>query len=194
MSRALDRLAKQAAEAIGTGPYTDDPGVRAACYRNAAEVFVTAREHFLTAAGEPDWTGKTYDYRTWNGGVWAASGASGDARRQAQAAVRYHVGNVLRERLDAATLEALGLRVESPRERSVEQRAERSALLRSVTGSSSGFRGVDALRALTSAQALVDRADLSGLDAEERRAAKRAVSALLERLDALAEEIGVRRR
>jgi hypothetical protein len=166
--RKLDRLAAAAAEAIQTGARTDSPGLRATEYRRAAEALVDARESFLDDAGEPDWRGRTYAYRTWTGDVYALAGISPEERLKATAAVRYHVGNVLRERLPETTIHALGLRSESPRERSTEQRSERAALLKAVTGSSTGFAGVDGLRALVSASALLDRVDAASLaDLEE---------------------------
>jgi hypothetical protein len=193
--KPLDRLARDAAAALAQGAH-GDPNDRAQAYRHAAEVLVAAREHFLTDAGEPDWLGRTYAYRVWAGNVYGLSGVSGDERLRTQAAVRYHVGNVLRDRLDEATLADLDLRDESPRERSASQRAERTALLKAVTGSSSGFAGLDALRALTAVAALLERLPASviaALDADEVPVARDLVKASAGRLDDLQVALSRRR-
>lgn len=88
MERTLDRLARIAAEQIGTGARTDDPGERARAYRAAADVMVEAREHFLTDDGEPDWRGATYAYRMWVGDVYSRSGVTSE-RAKVLGAVRY---------------------------------------------------------------------------------------------------------
>lgn len=188
----LTQLAETASAAIRRGSRTEDIGERARSYRLAAETLVEARSRFLDDDGEPDWRGKTYDYRVWYGDVLGDASVPMGERAQVQAAIRYHVGNILRERLDAETLGRLGLRAPSPRERNALQRAERSALLKSFTGSSSGFVGMDALRALTSAVSLLERVDaaaLRDLDEAGRAEARRLVSAASEAVRVLTRKV-----
>jgi hypothetical protein len=97
--------------------------------REAATAFVDAREHFFTPEGSADWLGRTGAYRRWIRETFTLANVPNDERSTIQAAVRYHTGNILRDKLDADTLEDLGLRSEGPRERSTEKRVTQSATL-----------------------------------------------------------------
>lgn len=102
--------------------------------RSAAEVFIEARNHFFTREGTPDWLGRTATYRAWVRETYSLATVPQADLGTIQAAVRYHSGNVLREQLSPETLEGLGLRVISPRERGTE-RYERDAKTLAVFGS-----------------------------------------------------------
>lgn len=100
--------------------------------RLIALAMVEAREHFLNAEGEPDWRGVTYQYRQWVSEVYSAANFDPKTRASVQSAVRYHLGSVLRERLDEDTLRDLGFQQESPKERSQERRLSRNATLNAL--------------------------------------------------------------
>lgn len=106
-----------------------DADDRTALLRKTAAAFVSAREHFFTAEGEPDWLGRTYAYRRWIRETMSLANVPGEQLSTIQAAIRYHSGNILRERLDDDTRAALGLRESSPRERSTEKRERHSSTL-----------------------------------------------------------------
>lgn len=127
--------------------------------RSLAECLVSVRENFLRPDGSPDWKGRSHPYRAFVGDIYSDAGLTGEEAATVQAAVRYHVGIVLRERLDDETLAEYGLISRNPRERSSDRRAEKSALVsalkhREVAGG--------ALLAVSTAFTL-----LTGLDAKE---------------------------
>lgn len=155
--------------------FTGSDAERTDYLRAVAADFVAAREHFYTKEGEPDWHGRTYAYRTWVREVMSLGGVPADVLASTQAAIRYHVGNILRDRLDDDQIEALGLRKESPRERSVEKRERTSSALALV----SGGQAIESLEDITAAASAVvgilRRINVSGLTGARRKAA---VSAL----------------
>lgn len=113
-----------------------DVDARTPIARALAAQFVEARSHFARRGdGETDWGGRSYAYRNWVAEVYRQASVEGAEARTAQAAVRYHIGSVLRERLTIEEQRAYGLIEHSPRERSAARRADRAALLRDLTGS-----------------------------------------------------------
>lgn len=136
-----------------TLPESDDR--RPAQLRKAAEQLVELRSQMTTAEGETDWRGKSYAYRKAVGEILTEAGVRPENSVQVQNALRYHVGNILRERLSQEELQRIGLRTEGPRERNIAQRERRSSLLRTI--SEADAEELDALRALTSALALLRR-------------------------------------
>ncbi|WGH21376.1 hypothetical protein SEA_EMOTION_27 [Arthrobacter phage Emotion] len=97
--------------------------------REVATCYVEARAHFYTKEGRPDWLGRTHAYRSWVRESTGMANVPPDDLATVQAAIRYHSGNVLRERLSEDEVEALGLKPESPRERSVVKREHQTAIL-----------------------------------------------------------------
>ena len=174
----LHNLADEIADLLRDGTFTTDRGRKTVAYHAAAERILEARENFLGDDGSPDLAGRTFAYREWMKSVYFRAGLGGDQMRKTQAAVAYHVGNVLREMYDEETLEAYGLRAMGPRERSVEKRERMNAVLRSVTGSSSGFADADTLRTLRAAAVLLDKVTGEGLDATARREARSLLTAV----------------
>lgn len=159
---------------------------RTDCLRNVARSFVAAREFFYTKDGDPDWAGRTYAYRTWVREVMAQAHVPADVLTSTQAAIRYHVGNALRERLSDEELEDLGLRKASPRERSVEKRERTSEALALV----SGGQAIDtadeiaaASRALVGVLRRIQRGDMPS------SARKAAAAALAEVADVAGERV-----
>lgn len=102
---------------------------RTAILKDVAAALVDSRAHFFNREGEPDWAGRTHAYRMWVRDATAAANLTPADRTAIQAAVRWHVGTTLRERLTPEQLEAIGLKVKSPRERNIEQRANRAEVL-----------------------------------------------------------------
>lgn len=161
---------------------------RAPYLRRMAELVVELREHFMNAEGEPDWRGSSYAYRQSVADLWSEAGITGDERATMNGALRYHVGAALRDRLDEAELEALNLRAESPRERSRQQREVRAAVTLLAT-EGAGLRGVDVVKAVTGARALLERVDteaLASLSAADRKALSRELAKIRRRCETLA--------
>lgn len=142
------------------------PEARTPLLRALAECLVSAREHFEREDGSPDWKGRTYAYRTWVRDVYQDAGIPSDELATVQAAVRYHVGAVLRDRLDEETLSEYGLIERSPRERSQDRRAEKATLLSAL--SSRDLHG-GALLAISTAFHLLQRLEATDLDALDTR-------------------------
>lgn len=108
---------------------SSDDSERTELLRTVADQFVRAREFFFNAEGEPDYLGRTGAYRRWVKETTTNAGVPREDLSNVQAAIRYHLGNILRERLDKETLEALGLRALSPKDRHTEKRGRQSSTL-----------------------------------------------------------------
>lgn len=134
--------------------------------RSIAETLVEARSHFSRADGSPDWKGRTYPYRVWVRDVFTDAGIPREQQPTIQSAVRYHVGAVLRDRLDDETLADYGLIPRSPRERSADRRAGRSALLKALTSRDLAGGSLVALTAASTVLSKIDPADLDDLDGD----------------------------
>lgn len=89
-----------------------------------AALAVEARHHFVRSDGELDLTGRTWHYRTWIAERYAAVGLSKDERAVIQAALRFHISTVTRQRLSEAELEKYGLNLKSELEKSRDRREE----------------------------------------------------------------------
>jgi hypothetical protein len=153
---------------------------RTAHLRAAGESFVSAREHFFTREGEPDWLGRTHAYRQFVREVLRDARVPSELLATVQAAIRYHTGNVLRERLSEDQIAELGLRVESPRERSVEKRQKHAETIALFSGHG-GARLADpdlivgAAERMEAALRRISLPDVAALPARDRRRVRAAV-------------------
>lgn len=183
-AKPLNDLQKTAVEAL-RGYTTADEGDRTRRLRDTAEAFVGAREHFFTRDGDPDWLGRSFAYRSWIRETMALAGITGADLSTIQAAIRYHTGNVLRNRLDPDTLEDLGLRSAGPRERSAEQRERVNASLSLFAGGQALSDPADVMTALRTIESTLRRVDMTEVAswdtealAEVRRSAKGVAAAV----------------
>jgi hypothetical protein len=177
---------------------TAPEGEKTTNLRAVANSFVDAREHFFTPQGEPDWLGRTHAYRSWVRETMSQASVQASELATVQAAIRYHVGNIVRERMDPDTLQGLGLRASSPKQRSVEKRGRHSEVL-TIFGSggqaiTSGEEILLAVGMMDAALARVSLDSVAGLDAKTRKAVREAVEALEERLHTLGAAAGPRRK
>lgn len=123
----LAELTAQTAHTLRSGALAADPGDRTRAYRRTAELIIDARQrHFASLDGEPDWTGRTGACRSWLGEVYDAAGIRKGGRTKVAAAVRYHVGALLRLRMGTETMMSLGLAPASPRERAAVSTANQT--------------------------------------------------------------------
>jgi hypothetical protein len=102
---------------------------RTPLYRDLAAHTVALREHFLTAQGTPDWIGRTSAYRHTVRDLYSAADYTPEEADGVQSAIRYHIGNLVREVLHPEALEDLGLDEISPLERARETRRDQTILL-----------------------------------------------------------------
>jgi hypothetical protein len=151
---SLKAIQARAVEALRTYSTTAEAD-RTDYLRQTAVAFIDAREHFFTAEGEPDWQGRTYAYRQWVRETMGLAAIPADQLPTIQSAVRYHAGNVIRSRLTPEQLTDLGLRADSPRERSVGKRERHSATLSIFSG---GGRELDDAAAILSASRMIEAA------------------------------------
>lgn len=133
-TKELVSQADRAATLLRSAHRSGDGDIDTAVYRSVAEHVLAARQLFTTKEGRPDWRGVTYAYRQWYGDMLGSSGIPSEDLPRVQSALRYHVGNLLRERLDDAELEAIGLRSASPRQRSLAKRSQELEILNLFTG------------------------------------------------------------
>jgi hypothetical protein len=124
--------------ALRSLPEDADRDRRTALLRDLAEATVEFREHFLTTTGEPDWAGRTGIYRAEVNELYAGTGFKPLEAKAIQKLARYHVANILRERLSTEDIEAIGLRAESPRERQQEFRDRTAAIVATASAAAAG--------------------------------------------------------
>lgn len=185
---SLPDIQKAATEAIHRSLSSSD-SVRTDLLREAAQLFIDAREHFYTKDGEPDWLGRTHAYRLWVREIMSGANVPGDEITSLQAAIRYHSGNMLREKLDDDTLADLGLKKSSPRERSVEKRERTSGTLNLFGGGAEITDPEDIIRACSLIEAALKRvnaATIAKLPAKARRETREALRSVAERAEELA--------
>lgn len=187
-------VAVDALRAYKSGPESE----KTTNLRTVATAFFDAREHFFTPSGEPDWLGRTHAYRLWVRETMGQASIQADELTTVQAAIRYHVGNIVRERMDSDTLKSLGLRDASPRERSVEKRGRSSEVL-AIFGSggqaiADAAEIIVAARLIEGAFARVDLEAVAGLDAESKKRVREALEAAEARVNAVKGAITARRK
>ncbi|WVX87946.1 hypothetical protein SEA_SNEK_26 [Arthrobacter phage Snek] len=182
---SLPDIQKAASEALSSARSATDSR-RTELLRDTARYFIDAREHFFTREGEPGWLGRTHAYRTWVREVMSSANIPGDEVTSLQAAIRYHSGNVLRDRLDGDTIDDLGLRKESPRERSVEKRERTSGTLNLFGGGHELVDAEEILQACRLMEAALSRVNVSALSPKKRREARAALARVAEKAAGLA--------
>lgn len=108
---------------------------RSELLRAAAEAVVALRREHQDpeVPGQPDWAGRSQSYREQVARLYRQAQVPPDsAPGQVQSAIRYHVGNVLRQVAPAAELEAAGLDAAGPLGRVTRSRKQ-ARLARSVS-------------------------------------------------------------
>jgi len=184
----IDGLLKVASEALRESLSASDTR-KTELLREVATAFVDARNHFYTKEGEPDWLGRTYAYRTWVREAMSRASVPSEQLHTLQAAVRYHSGNILRDRLDDETLNDLGLRKSSPRERSVEKRERTSSTLNLFNGGAELQTAEEISQACALIEAALKRVNAStveALPANDRRVARAALLSVSKRAKEIA--------
>jgi hypothetical protein len=91
--------------------------------RATADLLVDLRGLHVDQEGAPDWRGKTFAYRDLVRGIYAAAGLPPESGDTVKTALRYHVGNALRDRLTPEQLDEVGLSALDPRDRQASRRA-----------------------------------------------------------------------
>lgn len=164
-----------------------DPDRRSATIREIAAAVLEARQRF-TYDDHPDWRGRSYDYRRWMADTYAAAGIPLDDQRTIQGSIRYHVGNLLRERVDPDELTAAGLEPTSPAERMAAAREQ-------VASAMADLRSGDLRAHIAATVAAIDAAEeqAAGLEPDARAELLDAVEALNEAMAALRDRLECRK-
>ena len=103
--------------------------------KDLARVVVGIRSQFADGNGNPDWAGRSWDYRSFISEMYSSAGVPPDSQGRVQSALRYHVGVLLRETLNSSELSAAGLlpAASSKRPRLVSFEAEMDRLERVIS-------------------------------------------------------------
>ncbi|WDS52131.1 hypothetical protein SEA_UTZCHIPS_25 [Microbacterium phage UtzChips] len=126
---ALNSIRTRAANGM-RGYETHAGAERTLFAKEVAEALIEARTHFVTRDGKPGYLGRSGDYRAFVAEALTEAGVPRENRAALQAAIRYHVSPLLRERF-GEEVEALGLEPGSSVERA-RRRKERDSRILSV--------------------------------------------------------------
>lgn len=99
------------------------------CYKDLATVIVQLRGQFAhpKLEGLKDWKGQSQECREAVAKIYETAGVPADSVSGIQAAIRYHIGNALRQVAPAEHMEKLGLDPRGPAERQNVRRAAGAA-------------------------------------------------------------------
>ena len=141
--------------------------------RSLAHVLVELRARHETSDGVTDWAGRSGDYRSAAASIYEQSRLSEDELTAMQAALRYHVGNVLRAVAPADELAALGMTTKRPVDRVRDTRERLAALARAGAAGGDGA-AADPVRMVLAVRVLLERIAaepkaLEALTLQERR-------------------------
>lgn len=112
-AQALQDDAIRALRRIPQAPESMHPDL----YRDAAQALVKLRALHTTRDGRPDWRGQSWDYRQRVNDIYNAAGLPSTPNHPIKSALRYHLGNALRESLSEDELQDAGLHITTPRDR-----------------------------------------------------------------------------
>lgn len=154
--------------------------------RRAAGLLIDFRLLFADSSGRPDLGGKSYGYRQAIADVVSDAGITPMEKGSVMAAVRYHAGNILRDRYSADDLADYGLLPVKPVQR---QQAERAANAKALRAAESGNEKITDLfeiqKALRMASNLLDSVELKKLPKVDRKLVEFYLFHMQERLTAI---------
>lgn len=173
--------------------YLEQGSSRTDLLKAAAEHIVELRARHRLDSGDTDWAGRSQPYRTDIAEIYARAGVTTyQERDRLQSALRYHVGNLIRERATAEELERAGLYRETPRDRMHNTREAMQAAA-SVSGAMPKSLRGDLPRILAYAEALLEFADTQGsldeLEAKQLVSARLSLESINKRSEQLLERI-----
>lgn len=145
--------------------------------KRLAAVVVEVRSKFWDEeTGQPDWRGKTWEYRQFMTAMYEKAGVPPASVSGVQSSLRYHVGNQLREVVGEKELSQAGLLSESPKDRMDRQRTEAEALWRALNDDAISHDIADRRKAyrmlLDAVERLTDRLDTIPVDTLTKREAQ----------------------
>lgn len=150
-TETLDDIRTRAATAM-RGYIANEGAARTLHSKAAAEALVEARTHFFTRDGGVDYLGRSGDYRRFVAEALDEAGVPASARANIQAAIRYHVSPLLRERFGEEVAE-LGLDPDSSVDRA-RRRRERDARIVALFSGGSELTDLDDISAVANSARL----------------------------------------
>lgn len=126
--------------------------------KEAASLVIDARSgFFLTPSGHPDYAGRSYAYRQWYGDIIRSLNMEEKDRAKLQSRMRFHMANIIRDRLNDEELKDAGLMKIKPVERGHHNYAQRSKIYKMVTETDPLDDPLDRELAMSLIQHLQDR-------------------------------------
>lgn len=105
--------------------YVEADTRRTSVLRELAKVIVGIRSQTFQKDGKtPDWSGQSQAYRDTISAMYEDAGIPKDRESNVQSALRYHIGEVLREVVSSKALTAAGLATKGPKDRARTRAAE----------------------------------------------------------------------
>lgn len=181
--RSAGDIAQEATRLLRS--YVQSGRTRTDVLKEVAALIVDLRAAHTLDDGRIDWAGRSPAYRAAMHEIYREAGVPKDRYDTVQAALRYHVGNLIRERATDEALEDVGLTSITPRERLAKNRDVVAAL--AASGTVAEIMG-DPARILAQAAVLLEYTTaeaLGALKGPERVAARRALTDLRDRVEIL---------
>lgn len=178
MDPVVNDLVREAARIVRE--YQKHP--RTPLLKELAPVIVELRSHFTLKDGRPDWSGRSPEYRQCMSDIFAKARVPADDLDRLQSALRYHVGNILRDRATKDELLSVGLTTVKPKERIQNTRDALQAMKQTSAPR------YDVARLTAYAQALLEYIDdrvVARLDPDRAEASRLALEAIHSRAEEL---------
>lgn len=142
-----------------------------AAMHEAADAMVDMRMIYTNRDGQPDLTGSSFEYRQAVADGLAAAGVPASERSRVMAALRYHVGNRVRDRFTAEELAEYGLSAHSPHDRQRAEREMMSRIVRTATNPRAEVTDLEeAVKTLAMAAQMLENVKLERLTKADRKA------------------------
>lgn len=154
--------------------------------REAADGLIELRTMFTDRHGNVDMHGNSYPYRQAVAEIMSLAGVQQDERARVMNAVRYHIGNLMREKFTPEELREMGFMESSPLSRAKDERKTRSRVLRTAVSPDEMITDPnEVMAALKSAANLVDNVEFTNFSAVESAMATVLLDHLRKRTSAL---------
>lgn len=124
LAQALQDDAIRALRRLEQTPESEHPRI----FREVGEILVKLRAIHTTKDGRPDWRGQSWDYRQRVNDIYNGAGLPPEPNHPVKAAIRYHLGNALRDHLSEDELREAGLNPITPRDRQYQRFVNQSSL------------------------------------------------------------------
>ena len=154
--------------------------------RNAANLLIDLRLEYFDKHGNVDLMGNSYSYRKAVAEIMSRANVAGDERARVMNAIRYHIGNSIRDRFSAEELKEMGFHELSPLERQKIDREQKARVLRTATVPEEMITDPnEVIAALRSAANLLDNIEMTEFSAVEVKMASVMLEHLRHRLSEL---------